>query len=158
MRITDYTDYAFRVLMFLAVSGEGLVTIREIADRYGISRSHLTKVVHGLGRAGFILTVRGKGGGIRLARPAEKISVGAVARCTEQNIPLAECFPGGTDACRIAPCCQYKAVLAEAEEAFFAVLDRYTVLDLVHRNRELCAFLLSDPAPFGSTGGVEGKR
>ena len=145
MRLTDHTDYALRVLMYLAVQDRDLATIREIEDRYGISRSHLTKVAHGLGRAGFVDTVRGKGGGLRLARPAGTISVDAVARHTEWAIPLAECFPGGASTCRIAPCCGFRTVLAEAREAFFAVLDFYTVHNLVDRNRELRSFFLPDP-------------
>lgn len=145
MRLTDRTDYAFRVLMHLAVNGGRLVTVREIAERFGISRNHLTRVVWELGRAGFVETVRGRGGGLGLAHPAEAISIGAVARYMERAIPLAECFPGGAGRCRIAPACQYRGVLAEAEDAFFAVLDRYTLHDLVGLNRELRSVLFADP-------------
>lgn len=144
MRLTDRTDYAFRVLMYLAVNDKRLATIGEIAARYGISGSHLTKVVWELGRAGFVETVRGRGGGLRLARGADKIPVGAVARHMEQGIPLVECFPGGAGKCRIAPACRYRVVLAEAEAAFFAVLDRYNVHDLTNRNPELRSFLAED--------------
>ena len=146
MKLTDRTDYAFRVLMYLAVNGGRLATVGEIAARYGISHSHLTRVVWALGRAGFVETVRGKGGGLRLARPAEAVGVGAVTRSMERSMPLAECFPGGSGNCRIETCCALKGVLAEAEAAFFAVLDRYTVDDLVHGNRELRAFVLGGPA------------
>ena len=146
MKLTDRTDYAFRVLMYLAVNGGRLATVGEIAARYGISHSHLTRVVWALGRAGFVETVRGKGGGLRLARPAEAVAVGAVARLKEGGIPLAECFPGGVGGCRIETCCALKGVLAEAEAAFFAVLDRYTIDDLVQGNRELRAFVLGGPA------------
>lgn len=145
MKLADRTDYAFRVLMYLAASGGRLATAREIAARYGISRSHLTRVVWALGRAGFVETVRGKGGGLRLARPAEAIAVGAVARLMEKGIPLAECFPDGAGTCRIETCCALKGILGEAEAAFFAALDRYSVDDLVHGNGELRAFLLSGP-------------
>jgi len=131
--------------MYLAVNGEGLATVGQIAARYRVSKSHLTRVVWELGRAGFVETVRGKGGGLRLARPAEAISVGAVARHSERSIPLAECFPGGAGGCRIASCCVYRQVLAEAEAAFFAELDRYTVGDLVDRNRELSSILQAEP-------------
>ncbi len=141
MRLTDRTDYAFRVLMYLAVNGGGLATVPEIAKRYGVSKSHLAKVAWELGCAGFIETVRGKGGGLRLARPAETISVGAVARHIERTIPLAECFPDGAGACRIASSCIYRQVLVEAEEAFFSVLDRYSVRDLVENNPALRAVL-----------------
>ena len=145
MKLTDRTDYAFRVLMYLAANGGRLATVGEIAARYGISHSHLTRVVWALGRAGFVETVRGKGGGLRLARPAEAIAVGAVARSMESGIPLAECFPGGAGGCRIETCCALKGVLAEPEAAFFAALDRYTVNDLVRGNRELRAFVLGGP-------------
>lgn len=159
MRLTDRTDYAFRVLMYLAVNGGRLATVDEIAGRYGISRSHLTKIAWELGRAGFVETVRGKGGGLRLARPPETIAVGGVARLMERAIPLAECFPGGAGACRIEPCCALKGILAEAEAAFFAVLDRYTVDDLVHGNRKLRAFLLAGPAEpaSGSSSGARSR-
>ena len=145
MRLTDRTDYAFRVLMHLAANAGRLVTIAEIAERFGVSRSHLNRVAWELGRAGFVETVRGRGGGLRLARPAAEIPAGAVVRHMERSIPLAECFPGGAGRCRIAPACRFRVVLAEAEEAFFAVLDRYTVHDLVDRNRELRAVLVADP-------------
>lgn len=141
MRVTDRTDHALRVLMYLAVNEGRLATTPEIAERFGISRSHLARVVWELGRAGFVETVRGKGGGLRLARPARDIAVGAVARHTERAVPLAECFPGGADRCRIASACRYRVVLGEAGEAFFAVLDRFTVDDLVKDNRELRARL-----------------
>lgn len=142
MRLTSRTDYAFRVLMYLAVSGAGLATVPEIAERYGVSKDHLAKVAWELGRAGFIETVRGRSGGLRLARSAEAISVGAVARYTERTIPLAECFPEGAGACRIASNCVYRQVLVEAREAFFTVLDRYSVRDLVEDNPVLRAVLL----------------
>ena len=142
MRLIDRTDYAFRVLMYLAVSGTGLATVREIAKRYGVSKNHLAKVAWELGRAGFVETVRGRSGGLRLARPAETISVGAVARHIERTIPLAECFPEGAGACRIVSSCVYRHVLVEAEEAFFAVLDRYSVRDLVEDNPALRSVLL----------------
>jgi len=135
MRLSKHGAYALQALVYLAVHKERRSTIREIADRYGISRSHLSKVVWELGRAGHVETVRGKNGGIRLARPAKSIRLGAVVRPIERAIPLAECFPRGAGACRIASCCRYRPVLAEAEKAFFAALDRYTVQDLVRRDR-----------------------
>ena len=152
MRLTVRTDYALRVLMYLAVHDDRLATIREIAERYMISRRHLMTIAYELGRAGFIDTVQGHGGGLRLARPADAISVGAVARQMEQSSPLVECFPGGAGECRIAPCCGFKVVLAEAQEAFFAVLARHTIHDLVDRNPGLRALLLADAERFGRAG------
>ena len=143
MRLTDRTDYAFRVLMYLAANGERLATVGGIAARYGISHSHLTRVVWALGRAGFVETVRGRGGGLRLARPAEAI---------------AACFPGGAGGCRIEDCCALKGVLAEAEAALFAVLDRYTVEDLVRGNPKLRTFLLDGrPDMRPSEAGLQGS-
>ena len=141
---TERTDYALCVLVHLAVNGGGLATIGEIAEQYGISRNHLAKVVWELGRAGFVKTVRGRGGGLRLAREAETISIGAVARHTERAIPLAECSSGGPHSLRITSRCNYRIILSEAAEAFFAVLDRYTVGDLVKGNRKLRTFLSSN--------------
>ena len=140
MRLTDRT--AFRVLMHLAANAGRLVTI---AERYGISHSHLNRVAWELGRAGLVETVRDRGGGLRLAHPPAEISAGAMARHMERAIPRAECFPGGTGQCRIAPACRYRVVLADAQAAFFAVLNCCTVRDLVHRNRELRAILAADP-------------
>ena len=151
MKLTDRTDYAFRVLMYLALKRGRLATVGEIAARHGISHSHLTRVVWALGRAGFVETVRGKGGGLRLARPAEAIAIRAVARSMERGIPLAECFPGGAGGCRIETCCALKGVLDQAEAAFFAVLDRYTIDDLVHGNRELRTFILDGSASVPSS-------
>ena len=144
MRLTVQTDYALRMLMHLACNAGALVTIHEIADRYGISKNHLVKVAHGLGRAGFVETIRGRGGGLRLSKPAKAILVGAVARQTERGSALVECFPGGRMGCLVAPCCKLKSVLAEAQEAFFTVLDRYTVYDLVKRNPVLLELLVGD--------------
>ena len=145
MRLTVHTGHALRVLLHLAANGGGLSTTPEIAERYGISRSHLTKVVHGLGRAGFVDTVRGRGGGLKLARPATAIVLGSVLRCTEGKLPLAECFPGGAEACRIAPCCKFRNVLAVAQEAFFAALDRYTLDDLVQQDPRLVEAFTAEP-------------
>lgn len=130
MRITLYTDYSLRVLIYLAVKPEGLSTIKEIADSYGISKNHLMKVVHYLQLQGHIETVRGKNGGLRLHRPPEEINIGSMIRATEQDMTLTECF-GDRSQCIIEPACGLKHVLVEALEAFFEVLDRYTLADLL---------------------------
>jgi len=130
MRITRYTDYSLRVLIYLGAKGEGLATIQEIADRYRISRNHLMKVVHELQLKGYIDTLRGKNGGMRLRLPPERISLGRVVRDTEQDLALVECF--GTDNhCIITPYCELKSILNEALGAFLGVLDRYTLADLL---------------------------
>ncbi|WP_343039150.1 Rrf2 family transcriptional regulator [Propylenella binzhouense] len=127
MRLTLYTDYSLRLLLYLAVKPDGLATIEEVAKAYGVSRNHLMKVAHELGRAGFVATVRGRGGGLRLARPPEAVSVGEVVRFAEDDFRLALCFEPGAAACAISPACRLRGALAEARNAFLAVLDGYTL-------------------------------
>lgn len=136
MRLTRYSDYSLRVLIYLAVRPQSLATIAEIALAYGISRAHVMKVVHQLGRAGYLETVRGRGGGMQLARLPEEISVGEVVRVTEGRMDLVECFDPETSQCRIGPACRLHGVLEEALDAFLATLDRYTLSDLVARRRK----------------------
>lgn len=136
MRLTTLSDYSLRVLMFLGASPGRLATIEEIARAYGISENHLMKVVHGLARAGFVETQRGRGGGMRLAVPAETITVGAVLRAVEEDFALVECFGTG-DTCRITSVCRLKRVLAQALDAYFNVLDEWTLADLVAKPKVL---------------------
>ncbi|MEP0068270.1 Rrf2 family transcriptional regulator [Pyruvatibacter sp.] len=137
MRLTTQTDYALRTLTYLAFHPDRLVTVGEIADCYGISQNHLTKVVHVLGQLGALRSVRGRHGGLTLAKSAPDIGVGEIARAIEADHALVECFPGGSDQCLISPACRLKGVLGEAQEAFFAVLDGYTIGDLTRRNPAL---------------------
>jgi Rrf2 family nitric oxide-sensitive transcriptional repressor len=134
VQLTRYSDYALRVLIYLALEPERLATVEEIAQRYGVSRAHLTKVVHQLGRGGWVETLRGRRGGLRLARPPEAIRVGAVLRETEESLALVECFEADGD-CAIEPACGLRGALQEALAAFLAVLDRTTLADLVARRR-----------------------
>lgn len=126
MKLKSYTDYALRVLMHLAVRPDRLASISEIARTYRISHNHLMKVVHDLRKEGFLDAVRGRSGGVRLARPAKEISVGDVVRHTEGSFDLVDC-----GSCVIAPACALTAALHEARQAFMAVLDRYSLADLV---------------------------
>lgn len=142
MQLTRYSDYSLRVLIYLAIRPEYLATIEEISLAYDISRAHLMKVVHQLGRAGFLETVRGRGGGIQLARAPEEISVGAVLRHTDR-MALAECFATAADPCQIESACGLKAVLTEALDAFLGVMDHYTVADLIARRRKPLMLLLN---------------
>lgn len=130
MRLTVFTDYAFRVLIYLALQPGSRVTIRDIASGYDISRNHLMKVVNGLTRAEFVDASRGVNGGLILARPADEITLGAVIRHTEEDFALVECFRPD-NRCRITPVCALKGVLGEAQDAFLDVLDGYSVADLV---------------------------
>lgn len=129
MRLTLYTDYSLRVLLYLATKPEQTATITEIAEHYDISRNHLVKVVHSLGIHGFIATTRGKNGGIKLARSAEAILLSDVVRKTEPDMDLLECFNPATDNCVISPTCRLKSMLYEGRAAFMAVLEKNTLAD-----------------------------
>jgi Rrf2 family nitric oxide-sensitive transcriptional repressor len=131
MQLTRFTDYSLRVLIYLGSHPASLATVASIAEEYDISRHHLTRVVHQLGLRGYIETVRGKGGGFRLARTPERIRIGDVVRDMESGFELAECFRPGEITCRLMPGCALKPVLAEAGRAFLSTLDRYTLADLL---------------------------
>ncbi len=147
MRLTTFTDYSLRVLMFLATAPEGRATIGEVAKSFGISEHHLVKVVHALGKAGLLENTRGRGGGLRLAVPAASIRVGQVVRATEGGDVPAECFERDSSSCNIVRVCRLKNVLAEAVDAFYKALDRYTVADLVSNRAKLAAILHFHTAP-----------
>ena len=133
MRLTQWTDYSLRVLMYCAAceQRELPVTITEIADSHSISRSHLTKVVHQLGAHGLLDTTRGRGGGMRLCKPAAEINIGAVVRQTETDFAMVECFDASTNQCALSPQCLLKGVLQQATNSFLAVLDGVTLADLI---------------------------
>jgi Rrf2 family nitric oxide-sensitive transcriptional repressor len=131
MRLTTFSDYAFRVLIYLGSAPQSLATIADIAKAYGVSENHLMKVVHQLARLGYVETVRGKGGGMRLARPASEINVGEVLRATEDGFAIVECMGEDGGDCRIVRACALKGVLGEATAAFLKTLDAYTLADLV---------------------------
>lgn len=130
MRLTTFTDYSLRTLMYLAAEPRRRATIAEIAEAFGISENHLTKVAHSLGRHGWLANVRGKGGGLQLAVAPAQIGVGAVVRMAEGDDRPAACFAAQGANCRIGAVCRLRGVLDEALQAFDAVLDRYTVADL----------------------------
>lgn len=133
MQLTLYTDYSLRVLMYLGMRKDSKATISEIAAFYGISRNHLVKVVHDLANRGYLHTQRGKGGGMFLARPASEINIGDVVRQAEPNFHVVECFNPQTTHCPIFAMCTLKGVLNSALSEFFAVLDGYTLEDLLKR-------------------------
>lgn len=131
MQLSAYSDYLFRVLMHAALRAPERVTVDEVADVYGISRHHLVKVVHDLGRSGYLETHRGIGGGFTLALPPAKIRLGDIVRLGEETESVIECSAGRNRPCRIFPACRLKGVLDEAAAAFFAVLDGYSLADLM---------------------------
>ena len=146
MRLTAFTDYSLRVLMYLGVEPGRRATIGEIAAAFAISEHHLVKVAHFLGKAGWLRNVRGKGGGLELALPPAGINIGAVVRDTEGDAVVAECFDGSRSSnCAIVGSCKLRGPLGEAIDAFYAVLDRYTLADVV-RNRAQLAQVLFFPA------------
>jgi Rrf2 family nitric oxide-sensitive transcriptional repressor len=146
MQLTRFTDYTLRTLIAVGVDTEGGVTIADIAARYGISKNHLMKVVQHLARAGYLETVRGRGGGLRLAVPAERIGLGAIVREVE-GFEIVPCFGAerrAVEACAIAPACVLKGALGRALTAFLDVLDEYTLADLIGPDRRLRRLLALD--------------
>lgn len=137
MRLTRYTDYAMRTLLFIAARPERLYSISEVADAYGISKNNLMKVVNDLASAGYLETVRGRNGGVRLARPPSEINVGQVIRHMEEGFDLADCA-----SCVIAPACGLTGALAQAVHAFLAVLDGYTLEDLTQTSGDFRTLFL----------------
>jgi Rrf2 family transcriptional regulator, nitric oxide-sensitive transcriptional repressor len=155
MKLTAFTDYSLRVLIYLATQPTERATIAQIANAYAISEHHLVKVVHFLGKQGWLANVRGKGGGLELAMPPELVALGDVVRATEGEAVVAECFGQGGGDCCIAPSCRLRGVLREAVQAFEAVLDRYSLADLVGNREQLAQILFFDAAPRqGKAGGI----
>lgn len=154
MKLSLFSDYSLRTLMYAALT-EDRFQLDAVTAAYGISRNHLAKVVHQLGKLGYLDTQRGRGGGIRLARAAEDIRLGKLVRETEQQTVLVECFDAATNTCPLIGSCRLKGLLAEALSAFYASLDRHTLHDLVsgpHRAR-MSRALLS-----GSTAGAPERK
>lgn len=149
MRLTVHTDYALRVLIYTGVKGEALSTIQEIAERFEISKNHLMKVVVQLGQKGYIETVRGRNGGIRLAIRPERINVGKVVRDCEEELDVVACLRG-PGYCRIERHCILQRALGEATQGFLAALERYTLADLIRAGTPLGKRLAGDLALPGS--------
>ena len=130
MRLSEYTDYSLRVLMYCAANPERLVTIAELAEQHQVSRNHLMKVVNDLSRQGVIATTRGRGGGLRLLQAADTIRVGDIVRSAETDFRLVECFDPTTNACTLSPTCNLKHVFDNALQAYFRELDSVTLADI----------------------------
>ena len=145
MRLTVYTDFALRVLMYVALQPERRPTIAEIAGSYGISKNHVMKVVYQLSLAGYLDTVRGQNGGVRLARPPQEIVLGEIVRRTEPDMAIVPCFAPTNAACVLLPACKLRRALHEARDAFLAVLDGYSLADLADNRAELGALLARGP-------------
>lgn len=137
MQLTRFTDYALRTLIYLALHRDRLVIISEIAVSYEISENHLMKIVHRLAQHGYIETQRGRGGGMRLARLPEKISVGTVVRHMEENMDIAECFDPQLRECPMLPRCILRTALLSARESFLGKLDSYSIADLIANKKPI---------------------
>ena len=136
MRLTAYTDYSLRALIFLAMNREQRVTIQQIADAHGIAKNHLTKFVHRLGTLGYIATVRGRNGGLKLGREPADINIGEVVRHTETDFYMAACFDQASTGCIYSAACELKGVLAKATAAFLDVLDVVTLEQMVRKEQK----------------------
>lgn len=146
MRLTMYTDFSLRVLIYLGAKEPGEISrVQEISDTYSISKNHLTKVVHELGKMGLIETIRGRGGGIRMKVEPKDINVGMLIRRTEDDFHLVECFNSESNSCILSPVCRLKGALHEALNAYLSVLDNYTVADFIINKDELKAILFDHP-------------
>jgi Rrf2 family transcriptional regulator, nitric oxide-sensitive transcriptional repressor len=141
MHLTKFSDYSLRALIAATIRNPELVTIPELAVMYDISEDHVRKVMHQLACHGFLESVRGRSGGFRLGRPAKEITIGQVIRTTEAEFRIVECFKPSSGQCRLEAGCELKPILREALDAFLAVLDRYTLADLVLRDRRIAALL-----------------
>lgn len=137
MRLTDYTDYSLRTLMYLGTNRDRLVTIQDIADAYSISKSHLMKVVHQLGLAGLVETIRGRSGGLRLKKEPADINIGDVVRGTEPDFMMVECFNRNHNNCVLSPSCELQGVLRQATAAYLNVLHGVTLADLLRNSASL---------------------
>ena len=150
MRLTVYSDYALRLLMYLALKKDGLATIAEIAATYDISRNHLMKVAYELGIAGYVVAVRGRGGGLRLAEPVETIILGEVIRKTEPDMAFVPCLKPNGRSCTLGPTCVLRQAIVLASAAFLKALDGYTLGDLIRPNAaKLRALLTISPRDGG---------
>lgn len=140
MRLTDYTDYTLRVLMFCALNPERPITIAELAESHAVSKNHLMKIVNDLARQGLLQTTRGRGGGLRLLKPADEIRIGDVVRHTETDFRMVECFDVDHNACTLTANCQLKQVFKTALQSYLAELDKVTLADITRgKSRKLPA-------------------
>lgn len=154
MRLSLFSDYSIRVLLFGAVK-EGPFPLHEVADAYNISRHHLVKVVNHLTKKGYLSTRRGRGGGIELSMRPDDIQIGYLVRGTERSTPLVECFEPKTNTCPISGSCGLRGALSQAVSAFYDTLDRYTLADLLMGRREALREVLLNTRPIQKQGALE---
>jgi Rrf2 family transcriptional regulator, nitric oxide-sensitive transcriptional repressor len=152
MHLTAYSDYSLRVLIYLASKkNDELSNIKEIAEIYDISKNHLMKVIYNMGKMGYIETIRGRNGGIRLAKLPSDINIGEIIRKTEENFYIVECFEKHNNKCVMTPVCSLKHIFHDAIEQFLKVLDQYTLDDIVNQNPMMHNFFNSDAFSPSST-------
>lgn len=141
MQLTLYTDYSFRVLIYLSIHKDERVSIEEIAQYYNISKDHLIKVVNHLGKEGFIKTIRGRKGGIEMCKNPQQVKVGDIVRAMEPTLNLVECFDPKTNKCAVTPSCNLKNILFKANKAFMNELDQYTLDDMITKKETNVVFI-----------------
>ncbi|MCP5382934.1 MAG: Rrf2 family transcriptional regulator [Kordiimonadaceae bacterium] len=132
MRLTSFTDYSVRVLMHVAKKNGALSSIREVSEEYDISKNHLMKIVHALGKGGYLETIRGKNGGFKLGQDAKKINIGKLIRYTEEDMNIVQCLGDQDGNCSLHKKCHFACVINEARNAFLAAVDKYTLADIVN--------------------------
>jgi len=137
MKLTQFSNYALRTLMFASLNNQRLCQCQEISEAFNISKAHVVKCVHQLGQWGFLQCVRGRNGGFRLARPASDITVGAVIRKTEDTLDLVECFNPATNSCPLISVCKLNRILIKARDNFIAELDEVTIQDITENQAAL---------------------
>ncbi len=142
MKLTNFTDYSLRTLMYLAASQKEICTAKEISQCFDISWNHMVKVVHNLSKHGYINSKKGKGGGISLAKNAQEIVIGNVIRNTEASFDIVECFNKKENKCIISPACELKNILSKAYQVFLGELDKYTLFDIT-KNGDLLREILN---------------
>ena len=146
MHLTQYTTFALRTLQYVALRDPAIVTVEEVSRAHRISKAHLVKVSHELGQRGYIQTIRGRNGGMRLARPADQITVGEVVRWTEAPLELVECFNSDTNTCPLLGACHLSRGIQRALRAFLSVLDDMTIADITINRGVLLDRLMTQPA------------
>lgn len=139
MKLTSYSNFALRSLQLAALKDPDLIRVDDVVRVHGLARPHIVKIVHELGQAGYLMTQRGRGGGFRLARPAEEIVIGDVVRLTEGPLDLVECFNPKSNTCPLIGICKLSKALQQATKAFMAVLDDLTLADIASNQNELLA-------------------